>query len=112
MTTTAPILTGPPPAYPCPGVLSGLGSGIPPVKWCIKMLLWAGWVYEGSRSLPASPKGHAVRMYTVRDCNGYAINLTTYGLRQQALRLWLHYQHLHENPNFPVDNPTENEYNA
>jgi hypothetical protein len=51
-------------------------------------------------------------MYTVRDCNGYAINLTTYGLRQQALRLWLHYQHLHENPNFPVDNPTEDEYNA
>ena len=106
MTTTAPILTGPPPAYPCPGVLSGLGSGIPPVKWCIEMLQWTGWVYESSRSLPAGPKGNAVRMYALRDCNGCGVYLTTYGLRQQALKLWLHYQHLHENQNKSLDTDT------
>jgi hypothetical protein len=75
------------------------------VKWCISLLVWAGWVYEGSRGLPLA-NGNAVRMYTVRDCNGYAINLTTYGLRQQALKLWLHYQHLHESQNNPLDNDT------
>jgi len=104
MPTASPILTGPPPAY--------YGPGLPPVKWCTDLLVWAGWVYEGRKTLPTNTAGRSVRMYTVRDCNGYAINLTTYGLRQQALRLWLHYQHLHENPNFPVDNPTEDEYNA
>ena len=96
MTTTAPILTGPPPAY--------YGPGTPPVKWCIDLLVWAGWVYESNRSLPAGPKGNPVRMYAVRDPNGCGVYLTTYGLRQQALKLWLHYQHLHENPNFTVDN--------
>jgi len=99
VTTTAPILTGPPPAYP-----SFAGSVPVPVKWCIEMLQWTGWVYESSRSLPAGPKGNAVRMYALRDCNGCGVYLTTYGLRQQALKLWLHYQHLHENPNFTVDN--------
>ena len=97
MTTTAHTPTGTPPAYPS-------FAGSVPVKWCMDVLVWAGWVHESSRSLPAGPKGNAVRMYAVRDPNGYAFYLTTYGLRQQALKLWLHYQHLHENPNFTVDN--------
>jgi hypothetical protein len=68
------------------------------------VLVWAGWVHETSRSLPAGPKGNAVRMYAVRDPNGYAFYLTTYGLRQQALKLWLHYQYLYQqNQNFTVD---------
>jgi hypothetical protein len=76
---TTPMLTGnPPELLPTP-------SGIPPVLWCIRMLGWVGWVYEGSHKVAG------FRTYLMRDCDGKTAYLSTYGLRREALRMWRQY---------------------
>jgi hypothetical protein len=76
---TTPILTGnPPQLLPTP-------SDLPPVRWCIAMLCWSGWVYEGHMKIGG------FRTYLMTDPNGKTGYLTTYGLRKAALEMWIRY---------------------
>jgi hypothetical protein len=81
---TTPILTGNPPQ------LLQTPSDLPPVGWCIAMLEWVGWVYEGHMKIGG------FRTYLMRDCDGKTSYLTTYGLRRAALQMWFRYAPIEE----------------
>ncbi len=84
-----PILTGPPPTPPMSGVLSGFGSGLPPVAWCKAMLEWCGWTVRPVQVF-TQPDGN-LRVYPVLDGGGVPRYYSTHGLRQTALDLWWRY---------------------
>lgn len=93
MTTTTPILTGPPPA---PQYCDY--SMLPTVGWSLRMLQWVGWVYEHTSKIGG------YRTYTMRDCNGQPNYLTTYGLRNEAMKMHIRYGlKVEKNFDFPLD---------
>jgi hypothetical protein len=89
VTTTSPILTGPPPTPPVSGVVTGLGSCLPPVAWCKAMLEWCGWTVRPVQVF-TQPDGN-LRVYPVLDGGGVPRYYSTHGLRQTALDLWWRY---------------------
>ena len=62
----------PPPTLPAPR------SGILPVRWCLQVLWWAGWIHERTMNISG------YRTYICLDPVGKVNYLTTYGLRQAA----------------------------
>jgi len=95
MTTTPPILTGPPPAPEYCGYFDLL----PTVGWSLRMLQWVGWTYC------ETSKVGGYRSYNLIDPAGLGVYLTTYGLRREAMRMHIQYGLKSEkNLDFPFDN--------
>ena len=65
-------MTTSPPTLPAPR------SGILPVRWCLQVLWWAGWIHERTMNISG------YRTYICLDPVGKVNYLTTYGLRQAA----------------------------
>ena len=71
------------------GVVSGLGSCLPPVAWCKAMLEWCGWTVHPVQVF--TQYRNRVRVYPVLDGGGVPRYYSTHGLRQTALDLWWRY---------------------
>ena len=91
MTTSEPILTGNP---PIPQATAG-GRCSVSVAWAKEMLEWAGWcVAKRCHYAPVDAadlsKGYC-KAYAVYDGGGELQVYSTYGLRYEAVRLWMRY---------------------
>ena len=61
-----------------PPILPAARSRILPVRWCMEVLWWAGWIHERTMTIGG------YRTYICLDPAGRVNYLTTYGLRQAA----------------------------